>query len=778
MVITKLVGARVKRKEDPRLITGRGTYTDDVRLTGTVYMAVLRSPYAHARIRKIDVSKALSQPGVLAILTGEEVKQMVRAPIPALAPLPGMKMAQRFPLAVGKVTHVGEGVVAVVAETRYQARDALDLIEVEYEPLPAAVDPEKAMEKGAPLIHEHLGTNLAYSAKGSAGDVEEAFRRAAGTVKARWVEQRLIPMAMETRAVVAHYEAGPGALTVWNTTQNPHVLRSALAGMLGLPENRVRVIAPDVGGGFGSKIDVYPEEVLAALFSMRLGRPVQWAEERTENFAATIHGRGQVQEVEAAYDKDGVVLGLRVRIWADLGAYCQLFTHVIPTLTPTMLNGPYRIPNLAWELYGVYTNKTPTDAYRGAGRPEATYLLERTIDLVAYRLGMDPAEVRRRNFIPKDAFPYKTAVGTVYDSGDYEGALNKALALADYQRLRREQQERLRRGEGKVLGIGLSTYVEICGFAPNMPENATLRVEPGGTVTLFTGTSPHGQGDATAFAQIVAEVLGVPLEDITVVHGDTLAIPQGLGTLGSRSMAVGGTAVYQAAQKVREKAITLAAHLLKVPPDKVTGAGGSFFVEDIPDRRLSWKEVAEKAYNPPPGLPPDFEPGLVATVYFKPPNFTFPFGAHVAVVEVDRETGDVRLVNFYGVDDCGHRINPTLVEGQIHGGIAQGVAQALYEEVIYDESGQLLTNNLMSYAVPTTTMLPPFTLEASVTPTPVNPLGAKGVGESGTIGATPAVVNAVADALRHLGVDPAEVQMAATPERVWRLIRKAEGRRR
>lgn len=777
MVISKIVGARIKRKEDPRLITGGGTYTDDVRLPGMLYMAVLRSPYAHASIKRIDVSKALGHPGVVAVLTGEEVKQ-VCGPLPALGPLEGMKLAQRLPLAVNKVTHVGEGVAAVVAESRYLARDALDLIDVDYEPLPAVVDPEKAIQRRAPVIHEELKTNLAYSIKASVGDVEGAFQRALGTVKARLVEQRLIPMAMECRAVVAHYEPGPGTLTLWDTTQNPHVLRNALAGMLHLPENRIRVIAPDVGGGFGSKIDVYPEEALAAIFSMRLGCPVKWAEERSENFISTIHGRGQIQEVEAAYDKDGLITAVRVRIWADLGAYCQIFTHAIPTLTLTMLNGVYKFSNMAWELYGVYTNKTPTDAYRGAGRPEATYLLERLVDLVAHRLAMDPAEVRRRNFIPKFTTPYKTAVGTVYDSGDYETALDKVLRLANYQKLRQEQQERLQRGDRKLLGIGLSTFVEICGFAPNMPDNATVRVEPSGAVTVFTGTSPHGQGEETSFAQIVAEQLGVPMEDVTVVHGDTLAIPQGGGTLGSRTLPVGGAAVYQAAQKVREKAINLASYLLKVTPDKVTYEGGHFFVEDIPDRKVSWKEVAEKAYSPPPELPPDFEPGLVATVYFKPSNFTFPFGAHIAVVEVDRETGDVQVVNYFAVDDCGHRINPLLVEGQLHGGIAQGVAQALFEEVIYDENGQLLTNNLMNYAVPNPPMLPSFTLEASVTPTPVNPLGAKGVGELGTIGATPAVVNAVADALKPLGVDPAQVQMAVTPERVWRLIRQAQRRRR
>lgn len=777
MVISKLVGARIKRKEDPRLITGGGTYTDDIRLPGTLFMAILRSPHAHARIRKVDVSKALAHPGVVAALTGAEVQQ-VCGPIPAVGPIEGMKLAQRLPLAVDKVTHVGEGVVAVVAESRYQARDALDLIDVEYEPLPANVDPEKAMKRGAPLIHEHLKTNLAYSIKASVGNVEEAFQKATGTVKARLVEQRLIPLAMECRAVVAHYEPGPGTLTLWDTTQNPHVLRGTLAQMLRLPENRIRVIAPDVGGGFGSKIDIYPEEALASIFSMRLGRPVKWAEERMENFQATIHGRGQIQEVEAAYDKDGVILALRVRIWADLGAYCQIFTHAIPTLTLTMLNGTYTFPNAAWELYGVYTNKTPTDAYRGAGRPEATYLLERTIDLIAHRLNMDPAEVRRRNFIPKDAFPYKTAVGTVYDSGDYEAALNKVLEISNYRRLREEQKARLQRGDRKLLGIGLSTFVEICGFAPNMPDNATVRVEPSGAVTVFTGTSPHGQGEETTFAQIVAEQLGVPMEEVTVVHGDTLAIAQGGGTLGSRTLPVGGAAIYMAAQKVKEKAINLAAHLLKVTPDKVTYEGGHFFVEDIPDRKVSWKEVAEKAYTPSPELPADFEPGLLATVYFKPSNFTFPFGAHVAVVEVDRETGEVQLVNYFAVDDCGHRINPLLVEGQLHGGIAQGVSQALYEEVVYDDNGQLLTNTLMNYAVPNPAMLPSYTLAATVTPTPVNPLGAKGVGELGTIGATPAVVNAVADALKPLGVDPAQVQMPTTPERVWRLIRQAQRRRR
>jgi len=776
MVISKAVGARIKRVEDPRLITGRGTYTDDVRLAGTVYMAVLRSPYAHARIKRLDVSKARQMPGVLDVLTGEEVRQ-VCGPVPALPPLP-MRTALMYPLAVGKVRFVGEGVVAVVAESRALARDALEAVEVEYEPLPPVVDPVQAVKRTSPPIHEELKSNVAFYQKSSVGEVDQAFAEADGTVRLRLVQQRLIPMAMEPRAVVAQYDPGTRILTVWNTTQNPHILRNALAQMLNHPENLIRVIAPDVGGGFGSKIDVYPEEALASLFAMRLCRPVKWTEDRRENFLGTIHGRGQIQEIEAAYKKDGTITAIRLRIWADLGAYCQLFTHVIPTLTPSMACGTYRYKNIAWELWGVYTNKTPTDAYRGAGRPEAAYVVERMVDAVAHRLGMDPAEVRRKNFIRPDEFPYSTPTGMVYDSGDYEKALNRVLELGQYRRWREEQKARLQRGDRKVLGIGMATFLEVCGFAPFIPETAEVRVEPSGRVTVLTGTHPHGQGDVTAFTQLVSDELQVPPENVVVLHGDTMVVPKGMGTYGSRTLSVGGTAVLMAARKVKEQAIQVASLLLKVPPEKVRLSGGKFVVEDIPDKSVTWAQVAGSANMPPLDFPTEVPP-LVATAEFRPENFNFPFGAHLCVVEVDRETGQVGILAYYGVDDCGVRINPLLVEGQLHGGIVQGIAQALYEGVVYDENGQLLTGTLMDYAVPNAQMVPRFTLEAQVTPTPTNPLGAKGVGELGTIGATPTVVNAVADAVAQLGGDPTWVQeMPLKPEYVWRLLQRAVRRAR
>ncbi len=772
--VSKLMGARVKRKEDPRLITGEGRYTDDVILPGMVYMAVLRSPHAHARIRRIDVSQAKANPQVLAVVTGRDLRELWKAPLPVFGPLDDMVWVDRYPMAVEKANFAGEIVAAVVATSRYAARDALELVQVDYEPLPAVVDIEKAAQKGSPVIHDKLGTNVAYESKGSHGNPDRAFRDADGVVKARFEQPRLIPNAMEPRSAVADYTRSTDELTLWSTTQNPHIERKVVASVLGHPESRLRVIAVDVGGGFGSKINTYPEPIIACVLAKQLGRPVKWTEDRQENFLSTSHGRGQVQYAEAAYKKDGTLLGLRLRVYADLGAYCQALSHAIPTLTPSLAPGIYRFQDMEWTTIGVYTNKTPYDAYRGAGRPEGAYIIERVMNLIAQELKMDPAEVRRRNFIPKNAFPYKTPTGMVYDSGDYEAALNKVLQLANYKKLR-EEQARLRQ-QGVLMGIGLATCTEVCGFgkAGDLPElggfeSATVRVDPQGKVTVFTGSSPHGQGEETSFAQIVAEELQIPIDDVQVVHGDTAQVPRGVGTFGSRTLVVGGTAALQGAQRVKEKAKLIASHLLKVPVQNVVYEGGRFSALDIPDRQVTWAEVARQAYDGRQ-LPDDFELGLEAVSFWQPPEKTFPFSAHIATVIIDKDTGQVKLTGYYAVDDCGVVINPLLVEGQVHGGIAQGVGQALVEEAVYGDNGQLLTGTFMDYAMPFADEFPMFTLDRTVTPSPLNPLGAKGIGEMATIAATPTVVNAVVDALSHLGVKHVDIPLKA--EKIWRILKE------
>jgi carbon-monoxide dehydrogenase large subunit len=582
---------------------------------------------------------------------------------------------------------------------------------------------------------------------------------------------RLIPNPMEPRGVLAHFDPGPETLTVWSSTQVPHLLKWLLSGLVRIPEHKVRVIAPEVGGGFGCKIDVYAEDILCSLASIKLGKPVKWIEERTENFVTTIHGRDIHAEIELAARSDGRLLGQRMRVVADIGAYQQLLTAAIPTLTTLMFPGLYKVPALYAEVTEVYTNKTPTDAYRGAGRPEATYFIERGMDILAKKLNMDPAELRRRNFIEPSAFPYKTITGQVYDSGDYEPTLDLALEKAGYADLRRQQEEGRR--QGRYLGIGVSTYVEICGIGPSamVPgggwEGGSVRVERTGKVTVLTGTSPHGQGGETAFSQIVADELGVPFEDITVLHGDTSQVPFGIGTFGSRAIAIGGTAIVMSAQKVKEKAKKFAGQMLEAQPDDLVYNNGRIYVEGHEDKALTIQEVANAAWSGTV-LPPDTEPGLEATSYFEPSNCTFPFGAHVCLVEVDKDTGKVELLRYISVDDCGNVINPLIVEGQVHGGLAQGIGQALMEEAVYGDDGQLITGSFMDYNLPRADQLPSFELYRTVTPTPVNPLGAKGVGEAGTIGSTPAIVNAVVDALAPFGVD--HIDMMLRPEKLWRIM--------
>lgn len=769
---TKYVGARQKRTEDPRLIQGLGHYVDDIKLADSLDVVFVRSIYAHARIASIDTEAAKRLPGVVAIFTGPDLDGKIGS-VPCASAIEGLKVPHHPCLAVGKVRYVGEPVAAIVAQTKSIARDAAALVNVECEPLEAVVDAEKAAEKSAPRVHEQYSDNIAYRWQLSGGDIEKTFREADRVIKTRIVHQRLIPAAMEPRGVQARWLPGEKELTLWSSTQIPHLLRTQLGLMLGLAENRVRVITPEVGGGFGSKLNVYGEEALMGWISMQLGRPVKWMETRRENFQATIHGRGQTGEIEAAVKNDGTLLGLRYRIFADLGAYHQLLTPAIPTLTGLMLSGAYKLPSCLMDVTGVFTNKVATDAYRGAGRPEATYAIERIVDVVAHELKMDPAEIRRRNF-PKPAdFPYSTATGLVYDSGNYEPALDLALKRAGYRALRDEQARRRKDPKAKLLGVGLSSYVEICALGPSqaMPaggwESATVRVEPTGKVTVLTGASPHGQGQETSFAQIAADELGVDLNDVLVIHGDTSIVQYGIGTFGSRATAVGGTALYIAIQKLKEKAVKIAAHMMGTELGSVRFESGRFVNAKDPSKELTIQQVAGESYSAK-NIPPDSEPGLSATYFFEPKNFTFPFGTHVCVVEIDRETGEYEIIKYVAVDDCGKVINPLLVDGQIQGGIVQGLGQAMLEEAVYDESGQLVTGEFMDYAMPRAHNFPRFDLDRTETPTDVNPLGVKGVGEAGTIGSTPALVNAVVDALAHWGVR--NIDMPLRPEKIWKLI--------
>jgi carbon-monoxide dehydrogenase large subunit len=774
MPLSKSVGARIKRREDPSLIRGLGQYVDDVKLPEMLHVAILRSPHAHARIKSIDTAAAGQHPGVVAVVTGAELRDQIGT-IPTTADNPTLRIPKHFVLAVDKVCYVGEGVAAVVAESRYTARDAIDLIQVEYDPLPAVTDPEKALAPDSPVIHSEWPDNLAFHWEQTQGEVEKAFKQADKVVKQKLVHQRLAPIAIETRGVVARYLSTEKELTVWSSTQIPHLLKTHLAKMLQLPEEQMRVIAPDVGGGFGSKLNVYAEEGLLAWMAMKLGRPVKWVEERRENIQATIHGRGQVGEVEAAVKKDGTILGLRYKVVADIGAYHQLFTPAIPPFTGLMLSGCYKIPAIGIEVRAAFTNKMSTDAYRGAGRPEATYVIERLMDRIAQELDIDAVKVRRKNFPQPQEFPFKTATGLAYDSGNYPAALDKALKLAGYDKLRREQKQLRRRG--RYLGIGVSTYVEICAMGPGFWEYGKVEVDPAGSVKVFSGASPHGQGQKTSFAQIVADELGVPMDDVDVIHGDTKIVAKGMGTFGSRATAVGGVAVYQAAEKVREKARDLASHLLEVDADDLVFSDGRFAVKGVPRRALTIQQIAGQAAK---NLPKGSAASLSAESTFEPANFTFPFGTHVCVVEVEPETGNVEIKKYVAVDDCGKVINPLLVDGQVQGGIAQGLGQALYEEVVYDKNGQLLTGSLMDYALPRAANLPRFQLARTETPTPVNPLGVKGIGEAGTIGSTPAVVGAVVDALAPFGVT--HIDMPLTPQKIWRLCREKKpamaGRRR
>ncbi len=768
--VPKQIGARIRRKEDPRLITGSSTYTDDLKLPGMLSMVLVRSPHAHARITEIDLSEAAGMDGVVAILTGADLEGTV-AGLPVAHNLEELKEPPHRALSIDKVRYVGDAVAAVVAVDPSRARDAAERVHVGYESLEAVVDIEAATEDGSPLVHEEEGSNIAFEFPFLAGDVDEALLNADVVLRLRLMNQRQIPVALEPRSVIAQFDRGFGKMTLWSSTQIPHLLRTQLAIGLGFPEHSIRVIAPEVGGGFGSKLNVYAEEFLAAHLARTLGRPVKWTADRSEGFLATTHGRDQLNDVEVGVDGEGRLLGMRVRMLQDLGAYHQLLTPAIPTLTVLMLPGCYRLPNLEVHLSGVFTNKTPTDAYRGAGRPEATFLIERVMDHIAAELDLDPAEVRRRNFIAADDFPATTATELIYDSGDYQTALDRLLEVADYAGLRREQEERRARGE--VMGIGLSTYVEICGFGPSaaLPaggwEACTVEVRRTGAVVVKTGISPHGQGQETTFAQIVADRLGVPIEAVEIVHGDTDYVPEGIGTFGSRGLAVGGAALSLALDTIRAKAKKFAAHLLEAHEEDIEYEGDRLGIKGAPDRFVTLEDVIGAAYLAT-DLPEGVEPGLAATHFFEPPNFTFPFGAHLCVVDIDPETGEPTLRRYVGVDDCGNVINPMIVDGQLHGGIAQGIAQALFEEAVYDRNGQLVTGTLMDYALPKASYLPNYELHRTTTPTPVNPLGAKGIGEAGTTGSTPCVINAIVDALSPYGVR--HLEMPARPEKIWRAM--------
>ncbi|TMK68755.1 MAG: xanthine dehydrogenase family protein molybdopterin-binding subunit [Actinobacteria bacterium] len=724
----------------------------------------------------VDVTPALAHRGVIAAFSGDDLADEWQASLPcAWLPTEDTNQPNHRPLVVDKARYAGDGVAVVIAETRAEARDAAELVQVEYEPLPAVVDPERALEDGAPIVHDDFGTNSCYTWKLSAGDVDEEFGNASVVVKERYRQQRLIPNAMEPRGVIVQPFPATGELTMWSATQIPHIARVTLSMVTGVPEAKLRVVAPDVGGGFGSKLNVYAEEALALVLARKLGRPIKWIETRTEGYQATIHGRDQIQEIELAATSEGKIRAVRAKLTVAMGAYLQLVTPGVPLLGAWLYSGAYDVVAYDFECTGVFTTTTPTDAYRGAGRPEATYAIERAIDALARKVGKDPVEIRRLNFLRE--FPKTIASGLTVDSGDYDAHLDAALELLDYDAVRKDQAERRERRDTKEVGIGFSTYLEMCGLAPSRIlgairygaggwDAATIRFLPTGTVQVLIGTSPHGQSHETTFAQIVADQLGVGYDEIEVLHGDTAVTPLGMDTYGSRSLTVGGIAVYKAAERIVEKARKIAAHQLEVGEDELAYDGGRFTANG---GALTTKEIALQAWTAH-NLPDGMEPGLEASYVFDPENFSWPAGTHIAVVEIDTETGNVDLIRYVAVDDVGKVINPDVVAGQIHGGVTQGVAQALWEEAVYDDDGNLITGSMVNYLVPSAAEVPSFELGSTETPSPTNPLGVKGVGETGTIASTAAVMNAVVDALSARGVT--DIDMPATPERVWRAVKE------
>lgn len=783
-------GSRRLRREDPALLTGEARFVDDLQLPGALWLGVVRSTEAHAAITGIDASAALRIDGVQEVLTGEDLAPLWGgAALPCAWPVTDdMHNPPHLPVATGEAKYAGDAVAVVLADSRYAAADGAAAVVVDYEPKQAAIDLASAAEPNSPLVHESLGTNASYTWEltPDPAAIEKAFAEAAHVIEERFVQQRLIPAAMEPRGVAAVPSPAGGELTLYSATQIPHILKVMTAVTLGIGENKLRVVAPAVGGGFGSKLNVYAEEIICSALALRKGVPVRWTESRSEAALATIQGRGQVQDIALAADADGKVQAVKARLLADMGAYLQLVTPGIPLLGAFLYHGCYDIPHYSFVCTGVFTNKTPTDAYRGAGRPEATYAIERAMDSLAAAVGLSPEEVRARNFIKADAFPYTSCAGLQFDSGDYHAVLNRAAALADLDARRAEQARRRTAQSPRQLGIGFSSYVEMCGLAPSRVlaslnygaggwEAATVRVLPTAKVQVVTGATPHGQGHETAWSMIVADRLGIDPDDVEVLHSDTAVSPTGMDTYGSRSLAVGGTAIYMATERVLDKARAIAAHRLEASPDDLEYADGAFRVRGTPASSVAFGEIAFAAFTAH-DLPDGMEPNLEAHATYDPPNFTFPNGTHIAVVEVDTETGAVAVIDYAAVDDCGRQVNPLIVEGQVHGGILQGAAQALYEDAVYTDDGQLATASLVDYLVPSAAEAPRYRLDSHVSPSPTNPMGVKGIGEAGTIAATPAVINAIVDALRPLGVT--DVEMPASPQTVWRAIEAARARAR
>jgi aerobic carbon-monoxide dehydrogenase large subunit len=825
-LVRRYMGNSVPRKEDPTLLTGHSNFTDDIRLPGMLHMAFLRSPYAHARITSIDASAARERPGVVAVFTSGDLADVLDGGARDAESAPGyavdtdesigseadgtptgseesadvseslprtfcgwpvtenIKIPHHSPLAHDEVNFAGEPVAVVLATGRYEAQDALEFIEVDYEPMGAATDIEGALEDGAPLVHEEFGTNECYVWPLATGDIDEAFEKADVVVRERYIQQRLIPSAIETRAVIAQPEP-LDSFTVYSSTQVPHFVKDVLSVMCGVPDTKLRVVAPDVGGGFGSKLNVYSEEVLALEVARKLGVPVKWVEDRSENHLATTHGRGQVQYIELAATSEGRILGMKVKLLADMGAYLQLLTPGIAIFGSFTYPGLYTFDAYSFECTGVFTNLTPTDAYRGAGRSEAAYAHERIMDALARELDMDPAELRLKNLLPPFDEPTTNPAGVQYDSGNYEACMRKALELADYEGVRAEQRRRREAGDAKQIGIGIGNFTESGGLSPSKVsaavrlqsggwEAASVRMLASGKVEVVTGTSPHGQGHVTSWSQIAADALGVDVDHVEVLHGDTAIAPYGRDTYGSRSLPVGGVAVHLACEKVVEKGKKIAAHMLEAAEEDVEFEGGRFSVAGSPNRNVTIQNVAAAAYLAD-NLPEGMEPLLNEDYTFDPPNFTWPYGTHICVVEVDTETGMVTIPKYVAVDDCGPVVNPAIVDGQLHGGIAQGIAQALYEEAVYDAEGNLVTGTMVDYLVPGAPEIPNMILDRIETPSPTNPMGVKGIGESGAIAAQPAVINAVIDALSHEGVT--HVDMPASPMRVWQALQEARGKR-
>lgn len=786
--INGLIGKSVRRSEDKRLTTGKGNYVDDIILPHQTYASFVRSPYAHAKIVSVDISVAKKMPGVVAIYTGADLADVNGVPCGWQVNFKNgdtMKEPKHPLLAVNKTRHTGDPVAIVIAESKAEAVDAAQSVNAEYEELPAVVDAYKAVQPGAPLVHEDVPNNMCYdwTLGNPIQEVNDAISKSAHVTTLEFVNQRLIPNAIEPRSYNSSYESGTDKYTLYTSSQNPHLIRLLLcAFVLGLPEHKVRVISPDVGGGFGSKIFHYTEEALLTWCTKKIGRPVKWTSERSESFLLDAHGRDHITKAEMGFDRDGKITALRVKTYANLGAYLSTFGTCVPTyLHGTLLQGLYTTPKINVDITAVFTNTTPVDAYRGAGRPEAAYILERLIDLAALEMKIDPAELRFKNFIPPfdgvNQPGYLTQVALQYDSGNYEGVLKKGLQMVGYENVRKAQKEAAI--NGKLLGIGFSTYIEACGIAPSAIAGALgsraggwevgqVRVQPTGKISVYTGAHSHGQGHETTFAQVVADKLGIAFEDVEIFHGDSDISSFGMGSYGSRSLAVGGTAIVKSIEKIIEKGKKIAAHKMEVSADDVEFAAGKFTVKGT-DKSVGFGDIALTAYIPHV-YPKDLEPGLDFTSFYDPSNFTYPFGCHIAVVEVDKDTGKVTLKRFVAVDDVGNMVNPMIVEGQIHGGVVQGIGQALFEGAQYDENGQLTNASYMDYCMPRADDIPMIETGSQTTPCPHNPLGVKGAGEAGTIGSTPAVVNAVIDALWSGGHKVKDIRMPLTPERVWRAM--------